>query len=67
MNIEVYLSKGIAYANLDCLDDAKEQFDAADYLMRYPDVKNCVGNDTAKAYEHYTVYGKEEGRIAKFL
>ena len=29
MNIEVYLSKGIAYANLDCLDDAKKQFEKA--------------------------------------
>ena len=29
MNIEVYLSKGIAYANLDHLDDAKAQFEKA--------------------------------------
>ena len=29
MNIEVYLSKGIAYANMDDLDEAKRQFEKA--------------------------------------
>ena len=34
MEIEVYLSKGIALANLECLDNAKEQFEKALKLNR---------------------------------
>lgn len=37
-------------------------FDAAYYAEQYPDVRAAYGNDEGKLYEHYLIFGKNEGR-----
>lgn len=39
-------------------------FDAEYYAEQYPDVVAVYGTETAALYQHYTVYGRNEGRSA---
>lgn len=39
-------------------------FDAYYYAKTYPDVAEVYGMDEQRLYEHYKMYGKEEGRAA---
>lgn len=39
-------------------------FDAYYYAKTYPDVAQAYGTDEERLYEHYTMYGRAEGRMA---
>lgn len=54
--------KGTYVYNNVCYDD---EFDPIYYSNKYADLKKAFGTDAAKLLEHYVVYGKKEGRIAK--
>ena len=41
-----------------------DNFDATFYANMYPDVKEAIGTDATKLYNHYVTYGKAEGRYA---
>ena len=42
-----------------------EEFDAAAYYTRYPDLRLAFGQNAEALYDHWITYGKAEGRTAK--
>ncbi|MBR0090808.1 MAG: SGNH/GDSL hydrolase family protein [Lachnospiraceae bacterium] len=43
---------------------ASVTFDPAFYAARYADVKAAFGTDAAKLWQHYSMFGEKEGRLA---
>ncbi len=58
-------STGVAQAKVYNYDITEDNFPAADYATRYADVKTALGDDKAALYNHYKLFGAEEGRIVK--
>ena len=42
-----------------------EEFDAAAYYSRYPDLRLAFGQNAKALYDHWITYGKAEGRKAR--
>ena len=61
-------SSSVSSANTDALKTASvnnAEFNAYTYYSSYPDLQAAIGADAQKLYEHWSNYGKAEGRKAK--
>lgn len=52
----VYVINGVDYTS---------EFNPVAYYNRYPDLQEALGYNVSALLEHYAVYGKSEGRIAR--
>ena len=60
-------SKAMAYFRahgMEWVMQGSANFNPQTYMLNYQDLRIAYGNKWEKYYEHYTLYGKREGRIA---